>query len=103
MRTDGVPPMRSSVENAKPLSLSFSRTWVTSTQASACFDRTPISYGRGPSAHRSASSASSASPNAVQSLVSTWIDIRLPAPGITRGSDPSSPVDAALRCNSGIA
>ena len=43
MSTDGVPPMRSSVENEKPLSLSFSRAWVTSTHASACLESTPTS------------------------------------------------------------
>ena len=43
MSTDGVPPMRSSVENEKPLSLPFSRAWVTSTHASACLESTPTS------------------------------------------------------------
>ncbi len=41
--TLGVPPMRSRVENAKPLSLPFSRACVVRTQASACLDKIPIS------------------------------------------------------------
>ena len=45
MSTHGVPPMRSRVQNEKPLSLSFSRAWVTSTHASACFDSSPTSNG----------------------------------------------------------
>ena len=42
-RTQGVPPMRSRVEKAKPLSFPFSRAWVVSTHASACLERIPIS------------------------------------------------------------
>ena len=40
--------MRSSVENAKPLSLPFSRAWVISTHASACLDRSPDLVRDGP-------------------------------------------------------
>src|SRR5579859_5385836 len=69
----GVPPMRSSVQNEKPWSLPTSRAWVMSTHSSRCFDSSPISNPAGRSVQMSAMSASSASLNAVQSLVSTSI------------------------------
>ena len=43
MMTLGVPPMRSSVLNMNPYSRPFSRANVTSTQVSACLDRSPAS------------------------------------------------------------
>jgi len=43
MSTLGVPPMRSSVQNEKPFSGLPSRARLTRTQASAAFDRKPIS------------------------------------------------------------
>ena len=77
MMTLGVPPMRSRVLNENPFTVPASRAKVTSTQASAAFDRSPTSKRLGPSAHRSAISASSASPSWVQSLVSTSIAMSL--------------------------
>ena len=79
-RTQGVPPMRSSVEKVNPLSLPSSRAWVTSTHSSDCFVSAPISCGKEHSAERSAISSSSTSLSPVQSLVSTSIDIRAVAP-----------------------
>ncbi len=81
MSTLGVPPMRSRVEKAKPLSERPSRTSVTSTQASVCLESSPTSKRAGPSAHMSAISASSASLSDVQSLVSISIAMRSKAPG----------------------
>ena len=43
MITEGVPPMRSRVQNEKALSLAPSRTWVTSTHSSTCLERMPTS------------------------------------------------------------
>ena len=48
IRTLGVPPMRSSVLNEKPLSVRPSRARVMSTHASACFDSRPASKRDGP-------------------------------------------------------
>ena len=71
----GVPPMRSRVQNEKPHSLALSRASLTRTHSSRCFDSSPTSYPAGPSVQMSAISPNSASPSAVQSLVSTTIAI----------------------------
>ena len=67
--THGVPPMRSSVENVHPCSLSSMRAVVHSTQSSLAFDNTPMSNAP----PIDAISSRSASVSAAQSLVSTWI------------------------------
>ena len=68
-RTQGVPPIRSSVENVQPCSLSSMRAVVHSTQSSLAFDNTPMSNAP----PIDAISSRSASVSAAQSLVSTWI------------------------------
>src|SRR5690349_7835983 len=73
MRTLGVPPMRSSVQNEKPLSPAPARANDTSAHSSACLDSRPASNRLGPSAQMSAISTSSASLSWVQSLVVTSI------------------------------
>ena len=75
IRTLGVPPILSSVQNAKPLSLAPIRAVVTRTHASACLDRAPTSNGSGCPTHMSAISSISLSLSAVVSLVSTSIAI----------------------------
>ena len=66
--THGVPPMRSSVENVNPTSLSPSRDVVLSTQSSLAFDSTPMS--KAPPIE--AISSRSPSVSAALSLVPTW-------------------------------
>jgi hypothetical protein len=78
--THGVPPMRSSVENMKPWSLSSIRAVVDNTQSSFAFETCPISRLEPLPAHTSAISAKSASVRAVQSFVSTWSAIVSTAP-----------------------
>ena len=73
--THGVPPMRSSVENMMPWSLSSMRAVVQRTQSSFAFESRPMSMPPGEPAPMSAMSDSSLSVSAVQSFVSTWIDM----------------------------
>ena len=98
MSTHGVPPMRSRVQNAKPLTLSFALATATSTQASACLDSCPISKRWDPSPPRSAISANSASLSAVQSLVSTSIAIHA-TPAKTMFLRPLVQRSARQNCN----
>ena len=69
--THGVPPIRSSVANAKPCSLPSMRARVLRTQSSLDLERSPIP--KDPPID--AISSRSVSVRAVLSFVSTWIAI----------------------------
>ena len=69
--TQGVPPIRSSVENVKPCSLPSIRAMVIRTQSSLAFESSPM-----PKAPPiDASSSRSASVSAAESFVCTWTAI----------------------------
>ena len=81
MSTLGVPPMRSSVLNEKPLSLPPSRARVIAPTPPPAWTATRPRTGWGPRRRCRPSRPTRRRSSAVQSLVSTSIAIRVAAPG----------------------